>query len=200
VEGTRASRKLKKSKTTAPACDDPGSSSSHLDSQSQTLPLHPHPPAQEHEEAPIQAQDPEAEEEEALDPEVCLDLQERKVWQTQRSLRTVIALIHQTVLQAPPEEDFDGPDGTVDLTCKRLMGIDGEPTTSRRHVKSATVDVKRRNNGNDLPCLGERKLQAGECFIEDDSLEMQIIADLMEDSLGLQMTTEMFNQHLEENG
>jgi hypothetical protein len=29
---------------------------------------------------------------------------------------------------------------------------------------------------------------------------LQIIADLIEDSLGLQMTTEMFNQHLEENG
>jgi hypothetical protein len=126
-------------------------------------------------------------------------LQERKAWQTQHSLRTAIALIHQTVLQAPPGEDFDGPDGTVDLTCKRLMGIDGEPTTSRRHVKRATADVKR-NNDNDLPCLGERKLLARECFIEDDSLEMKIIADLMEDSLGLQMTTEMFNQHLEENG
>jgi hypothetical protein len=87
VEGTRASRKLKKIKTTAPAAsDDPESSSSHLNGQSQTLPLHLHSPAQEHEEAPIQAQDPEAEEEEALDPEVCLNLQERKAWQTQRSL------------------------------------------------------------------------------------------------------------------
>jgi hypothetical protein len=97
-------------------------------------------------------------------------------------------------LQAPPEEDFDGTDGTVDLTRKRLMGIDGEPTTTRRHIKSATVDVKR-NNDDNLPCLGERKLLAREHFIEDDLPEMQIIVDLMEDSLGLQMTTEMFNQH-----
>jgi hypothetical protein len=79
------------------------------------------------------------------------------------------------------------------------MGIDGEPTTTLCHIKSVMVDVKR-NNDNNLPHLGGRKLRAREYLIEDDSLEMQIIADLMEDSLGLQMTTEMFNQHLEENG
>ena len=102
VDGRRASRKLKKPKTTALASDDPESSSSHLDSRSQALPLHLQAQVQEHEEAPLQ----EPEEEEALDPEVHLDLQERKVWQTQRSLRTAIALICQTALRAPPEERF----------------------------------------------------------------------------------------------
>ena len=37
-----------------------------------------------------------------------------------------IALIYQTVLQAPPGEDFDGSDGTVDLIYKGLIRIDGE--------------------------------------------------------------------------
>ena len=200
MERNRSSRKLKKPETTTLASDGPESSSSHLlDSQSQTLPLHLQAQVQEHEEAPVQEQEEEEEEEEVLDPEVYLDLQERKAWQTQRSLRIAIALIYQTVLQAPPEEDFDGPDGTVDLIYKRLMGIDGEPTTTRQHIKNIIVDVSRKNNNN-LPYLGERKLRATEYFIENDSLEMQIIADLMEDSLGLQMTTEIFNQHLEENG
>jgi hypothetical protein len=60
--------------------------------------------------------------------------------------------------------------------------------------------LRETSNDDNLVCPGERKLRAREYFIEDDLLEMQIIAELIEDSLGLRMTTEMFNQHLEENG
>lgn len=103
--GRRNSRK--KAKTIAAAsAEDPESSSSHLLQESQTLPLHLQAQNPEDEEAPVQEQEEEEEEEEALDPEVCyyLDLQERKAWQTQRSLRIAIALIYQTVLQFPPEK------------------------------------------------------------------------------------------------
>jgi hypothetical protein len=69
-------------------------------------------------------------------------------------------LIYEIALKSPPEEDFDGAGGTVELIYNHLTGIDGQPTTTRQHIKDIIVNVTR-NNDRNLPYLAEGKHEQG---------------------------------------
>ena len=112
--------------------------------------------------------------------------------------RCAIFVIFAQVLDAPPEEEWHGKDGTISSIMKTLE----MPNGSRNVVKRVLVDsLKCINEGR--PYCPARKLTAAEnsrALIQRGSEEEQILADCIEEGQSVKSATSYVNDYRREKG